>query len=302
MTAEKTLRVATRGSALALWQTHHVSSLLKIPVEEVIIKPAGDLDKSTPIHELGGQGVFVKEVEQAVLEGRADFAVHSAKDLPSELTDGLTIAAVPERGEVRDAIVGSTIGDLPIGARVGTGSVRRRAQLSAYRPDLKFGELRGNIDTRLKKVSEFDAVVLAAVGIARLGKESEISEVISTDILLPQIAQGALALECRSDNEELIELLQKIEHVASRQAVDAERSFLFELGGSCMIPVGAWARECDDPACSGNDLHMSALIASLDGSVVIREEARDDDPVLLGKRLASAIINNPRAGSIISSW
>jgi hydroxymethylbilane synthase len=193
------LRIATRGSALARWQAERVGALLGEPVEYVLISTTGDRDQRSDLHAIGGTGVFVKEVQQAVIDGRADLAVHSAKDLPSTTPEELLLAAVPERGDPRDALVGARLEDIPTGGRVGTGSVRRRAQLAAARPDLVFAPLRGNMETRLRKrVDErLDAVVVAVVALDRLGLRDDVSEVLNTTVLLPQAAQGALAVECR---------------------------------------------------------------------------------------------------------
>ncbi|MDQ1445163.1 MAG: hydroxymethylbilane synthase, partial [Acidimicrobiaceae bacterium] len=233
------LRAATRGSALARWQTDLVLSLLGSGLgEALVVETTGDRRTDVPIHAIGGQGVFVKEVQAAVLEGRADIAVHSAKDLTSTPTDGLVIAAFPERGDPRDALVGSTLAGLRAGALVATGSVRRRAQLAGLRPDLVFTDLRGNIDTRLEKASDYDAVVMAAAALRRLDRWDRVDEVLDPSVLLPQVAQGALAVECRADDTETIEMLAAIDHAPTRLAVTAERAFLAELGGGCDLPVG----------------------------------------------------------------
>src|SRR3954454_16037376 len=206
------LRAATRGSALARLQTDLVAAALGEPVEPVVVQTMGDRRTDVAIWEMGGHGVSVKEVQAAVLDGRADFAVHSAKDLPSEPHDGLVIAAIPERDDPRDALVGSTLEGLPVGARVGTGSVRRRAQLAWARPDLTFAGLRGNIDTRLAKASEFDAIVVAAAALRRFERTSVIDEVLDPSVVLPQVGQGALAVECRTNDDAVRERLVRIEH------------------------------------------------------------------------------------------
>ncbi|HEX2039169.1 MAG TPA: hydroxymethylbilane synthase [Acidimicrobiales bacterium] len=261
------LRAATRGSALARWQTSYVASLLDEEVELVVVETTGDRRQDVPIHEMGGTGVFVKEVQAAVLDGRADFAVHSAKDLPAQPTEGLVLAAVPERGDPRDALVGSRLDDLPPGARVATGSVRRRAQLAGLRPDLTFSELRGNIDTRLRKAAAFDAVVMAAAALQRLGREAHVAEVLDVEVMVPQVGQGALAVECRPGDEERF---AAVEHAPTRRAVDAERAFLAELGGGCNLPVGAYAAVAED-----GSLSIEGLLASLDGHVVLRARGTD---------------------------
>jgi hydroxymethylbilane synthase len=273
---------------LARWQADHVAGLLGVPVELVIVETAGDQRQDVPIAQIGGLGVFVKEVQAAVLEGRADFAVHSAKDLPSTEFPGLTIAAVPERGDPRDALVGRRLADLPAGATVATGSVRRRAQLANARPDLTFAELRGAIDTRLRKASGFGAIVMAAAALQRLGYDDRIAEVLPVSVMLPQVAQGALAIECRHDDEETVATLARIEHGPSRAAVDAERAFLAELGSGCDLPVGAYGR----PGPAGA-LVLDALIASLDGRIVLRHRVEGDgaDPAALGRAVAAHLLD-----------
>jgi hydroxymethylbilane synthase len=267
------LRVATRGSALARWQADHVVALLQkvepsVQAEVVVVETSGDRRSDVPIWELGGKGVFVKEVQAAVLDGRADVAVHSAKDLPSTTPDGLVIAAVPERADVRDALVGARLDELPEGAVVATGSLRRRAQLAARRPDLRFEGLRGNMDTRIARVGRdgVAAVVVAAAALDRLGLADRIAERLDLDVVLPQVGQAALAVECRADDVDTRALLERIEHGPSRRAVDAERGFLRELGGDCSIPAAAHATQ------AGDGLRVRALVASPDGRVVERHE------------------------------
>jgi len=276
--------VATRGSALARWQAERIATLLGGDAELVVVSTTGDQRPDTPIHAIGGTGVFVKEVQQAVLDGRADIAVHSAKDLPSEPSPGLVIAAVPERADPRDALVGSTLDDLPTGAIVATGSVRRRAQLAALRPDLGFAELRGNMQTRLDKAPGFDAIVVASAALDRLGLEDRIAERLSLTKMLPQIAQGALAVECRDDDDATRATLAAVDAVDVHRAVDAERAFLAELGGGCDQPVGALAGTTPD-----GQVEIAGLIASLDGRIVVRESARDADAATAGRTLAEAM-------------
>ena len=239
------VRAATRGSPLALWQTRHVAALLRsahagLAVEEVTVSTVGDRRLDVPIHEMGGKGVFAKEVQQAVLDGRADIAVHSGKDLPALTPPGLVIAAVPERADPRDVLVGARLAELPTGALIGTGSVRRRAQLAWLRPDLSFGELRGNIATRLERAAGFDAIVMAKAALDRLEVEPPVVDPVPVDLMVPQVAQGALVVECREDDHETLALLRAIEHVPTRTVVDAERAFLVELGGDCDLPAGAY--------------------------------------------------------------
>lgn len=279
------LRIATRGSELARWQAERVASMLAAPSELVVVTTTGDRRTDVPIHTIGGTGAFVKEVEEAVLDGRADLAVHSAKDLPSSIPEGLVLAAVPERADPRDALVGTALDDLPTGARVGTGSVRRRAQLAAARPDLLFGELRGNIPTRVARARDFGAVVVAYCALQRLGLDDRAAQVLDSSVVVPQVAQGALAVECRAHDERVTQLLRAIDDERAHRAVDAERAFLAQLGGGCNLPCGALATVGDDGRVS-----MSALLASLDGRVVLRVESSGDDPVALGVEAARRLV------------
>lgn len=263
------LRVATRGSALARWQADHVAALVRaadpaIEVEVVVVETGGDRRLDVPIWELGGKGVFVKEIQAAVLDGHAHLAVHSAKDLPSVTPEGLVIAAVPERADVRDALVGLALGDLPEGAVVATGSLRRRAQLAHIRPDLQFVGVRGNIETRVARAGQdgVDAVVVAAAALDRLGWADRIAERLDVDVVLPQVGQAALAVECRADDDEVRSALERIEHGPTRRAVDAERGFLAELGGDCSVPAGAHA------TIAGDTVRIRGLVASVDGATV----------------------------------
>ena len=281
------LRVATRGSALALWQARHVASLLRaahpgLEVTEVIVETAGDRNQQVPISAIGGRGVFTKEVQAAVLDGRADLAVHSAKDLPSSAElqpEGLVLAAVPERADPRDALVGATLDAIPPGGTVGTGSVRRRAQLADRRPDLTFAELRGNIDTRLAKASQFAAIVVAHAALQRLERTDVVAEVLEPTVMLPQVAQGALAIESRP---ETAELLAAVEHAPTRRCVDAERSWLATLGGGCDLPAGAFCTVNDD-----GTLRLRAVLATYDGRIVLRDENDGDGAALAERMLAN---------------
>jgi hydroxymethylbilane synthase len=286
------LRVSTRGSALARWQAERVISLLDRPAEMVIVSTRGDERRDVEIHQLGGTGVFVKEVEQAVLDGRADLAVHSAKDLPSTTEPGLALAAIPERADPRDALVGSSFAGLATGALVATGSVRRRAQLAAARPDLRFTGLRGNLETRIARAASVenpvDAVVVAVAALDRLGRSSEAAEVLDPSVMLPQVAQGALAVECRADDGETIAMLAAIDDAAAHRCVLAERAFLAELGGGCDLPVGALARVAPD---AEDEIMLTVLIASLDGRVVVRAHARGRDPRSTGRAAATALLD-----------
>ena len=288
------LRAATRGSALARWQTSYVLDRLG-GGEPVVVETTGDRRRDVPIHQIGGRGVFVKEVQAAVLDGRADIAVHSAKDLTSEPTDGLVIAAFPERGSPFDCLVGSTLAALPAGARVATGSVRRRAQLSFARPDLVFAELRGNIDTRLRKAADFDAVVMAAAALERLGLAGQIAEVLDPAVMLPQVAQGALAVECRAEDSATQAALASIDHAPTRLAVEAERAFLRELGGGCDLPVGAYG--VVDPA--DDSVRLTGLLASLDGRMVLRETRRGAEPEALGREVARHLLDDAGGAELL---
>ena len=280
------LRVATRGSALARWQAERVVEVLGVEAEFVIVSTRGDERRDVPIHAMGGTGVFVKEVEQAVLDGRADVAVHSAKDLPAETAPDLVLAALPERGDPRDALVGRPLDEIPTGGRVGTGSVRRRAQLAALRPDLGFAELRGNIPTRLEKAAGFDAVVLAAAALDRLGLTNHIAERVDPSVVLPQVGQGALAVECRADDDGTRELLAGVDDSEVRAAVAAERAYLAELGGGCNLPCGALAEADGD-----GGLRLEALLASLDGRITLRARVDGHDPVAVGAEAARRLVD-----------
>jgi hydroxymethylbilane synthase len=280
------LRVATRGSALARWQAERVVELLGVEAEYVIVSTRGDERRDVPIHAMGGTGVFVKEVEQAVLDARADVAVHSAKDLPADTAPELVLAALPERGDPRDALVGRPLDEIPTGGRVGTGSVRRRAQLAALRPDLGFAELRGNIPTRLEKAAGFDAVALAAAALDRLGLADHIAERVDPSVVLPQVGQGALAVECRADDDGTRELLARVDHAEVRAAVTAERAYLAELGGGCALPCGALAEADGD-----GRLRLEALLASLDGRITLRARVEGHDPGAVGAEAARRLVD-----------
>lgn len=242
-------RLATRGSRLALWQASHVADLLRPlaaprAVELVAIRTTGDEARDVPLAALGGQGVFTKEIQQALLEGRADLAVHSLKDLPTIPTPGLVLAATPPRAAAADAFVSlrhARFDDLPLGARVATGSTRRQAQLLQRRPDLKLCDIRGNVDTRLRKLEEqeLDALILAQAGLERLGLTNRIREVLAVSWMLPAVGQGALGLECRAADQDTLRLVSRINHPPTMQAVLAERAFLHALGGGCLLPIAA---------------------------------------------------------------
>jgi hydroxymethylbilane synthase len=291
----RVLRAATRASALARLQTDLVAAALGDDVEAVVVQTTGDRRTDVPIWQMGGQGVFVKEVQAAVLDGRADFAVHSAKDLPSDSPDGLVIAAVPERDDPRDALVGSTLDGLPVGGRVATGSVRRRAQLAWARPDLTFAGLRGNVDTRLAKAVEYDAIVVAAAALRRLGRTHAIAEVLDPSIVLPQVGQGALAVECRAEDDDVRRRLATIDHAPSRRALEAERSYLREIGEGCQLPVGALATVTGD-----GRVMLTGMIASLDGHVLLRHRDEGDDGVEVGRAVARHLLDEGGATALLS--
>ena len=239
-----TVRIATRSSAQARTQAEIVGASIEaanpaVRTELVFVDTLGDQRQDVPLHEIGGQGVFVKEVQRAVLRGDADVAAHSAKDLPSTQADGLTIAAFTKRRDPRDALIGSTLDGLALGATVATGSVRRRAQLGALRPDLRFIELRGNIQTRLSKVPSDGAIVMAVAALQVLGISDQIAEIIDVDAMVPAVGQGCVALECRADDDATVAILATVDDTDTRHAVVAERAFLAELGSGCSLPIGA---------------------------------------------------------------
>ena len=273
----RALRVATRGSALARWQAERIVELLARPAELVVVSTRGDRDTASTIHALGGTGVFVKEVQDAVLRGDADVAVHSAKDLPPIAPDGCSFAAVPERGDPRDALVGSRLDDLPTGARIGTGSVRRRAQLAALRPDLTFGELRGNIPTRLERAAGFDAIVVAAAALDRLGLAERATERLAPSTLLPQVGQGGLAVECREDDADTFGGAGRDRRPrrARRDPGRARSSPSSAAGAACRAARSPGARP-------DGSLVLEALLASLDGRIVLRAAGAGSDPEALG--------------------
>jgi len=287
-----TLRLATRESPLARWQAEHTASLLRaahpgLEVELVPMTTEGDRRTDLPLAEIGGKGVFVKEVSAAVLEGRADVAVHSAKDLPAQTAAGLVLAAVPARGDARDALVGCRLQDLPTDGVVATGSARRRAQLARLRPDLRFQDLRGNMATRLARAAEVDAVVVAAVALERLGLSDQLTEVLPVGLMVPQVGQGALALECRAADTATRDLLVALEDPADRRRVDAERAFLAELGGDCTLPAGAHALPGPDGADDGT-LVLRAVLSDGRGRTE-QHLSSGPDPDTLGRGAARAL-------------
>jgi hydroxymethylbilane synthase len=290
-----TLRIATRGSTLALWQAEHVAGLLRaadptITAEPVVVETRADRRLDIPIWELGGKGVFAKEIQAAVLDGRADIAVHSAKDLPSRTPDGLLLAAVPGRGDPRDALVGAALDDLPDGALVATGSLRRQAQLAHARPDLRFEGLRGNMARRVGRVGQdgVAAVVVAAAALDRLGWADRIAERLDVATMVPQVAQAALAVECRAEDADgpVGAALAAVEDGPTRQVVDAERGFLAELGGDCSLPAAAHA-VLDVRTDDGDTLTVRGLLASPDGTIVVRHA--ETGPAAAGPALGRAL-------------
>jgi hydroxymethylbilane synthase len=293
------LHIATRGSALALWQAQHVASLIEhahpgMRVELVEVSTTGDRVQSQPLRDFGGQGAFTREIQAAVLDGRADVAVHSLKDLPTEPTPGLKLAAVPARGATDDALVlpsGSAVTDLkelPHCARVGTGSPRRQAQLRFVRPDLQTLEVRGNVETRVRKLDagEFDALVLAAAGLIRLGLEHRITQRLTPPLMYAAVSQGAIGIECRSDDESTSEILSSIRDPATWGAVIAERTLLAALRAGCHAPVGVAT------TCEGDQLRMEAVVLPSDGSC--RWEAMSvgsmTSPAAIGEAVADQLL------------
>ncbi len=290
-----TIRLATRGSPLALRQTEIVSGLLRrahpdLDVESVVVRTRGDQDASSSLDQIGGQGVFVTEVEAAVTDGRADAAVHSAKDMTSTMGDHLVFGAVPPRADPRDGLVGCTLAGLPAGGLVATGSARRRAQLAYLRPDLVFTQVRGNMARRVAVGEEgsVSAVVVAVAALERLGWERRLSDVLDPVDVLPQAGQGAIAVQCRAADRGTRRLLGAIDHEPSHRALLAERAVLATLGGSCTVPVGAFAEAVG--AGDRAPLRVAGLMASGDGRTVIRMARQGDDPEAVGAELARALL------------
>jgi hydroxymethylbilane synthase len=266
-----------------------------LSIEPVVVRTDGDRRADEPLGEIGGQGVFVKEIQQAVLDGRADVAVHSAKDLPPRTPAGLVLAAVPERGDVRDALVGSTLAALGPGARVATGAARRRAQLANLRPDLCFVEARGNIETRLAKANGggADAVVVAVAALDRLSITSQAAEILSPLVMLPQVGQGAIALECASADGSVRALLALVDDDGSHRSVTAERAMLAAMGASCSLPVGGWAEAEQDA------LFLRGMVASADGRILLHATCRGDDPVTVGAEVARTLLHDCGADRLL---
>jgi hydroxymethylbilane synthase len=294
--------IATRGSKLALWQAEWIKSQLKeidpeFEIELNKIKTTGDKILDVPLAQVGGKGLFVKEIEEAMLRGEADLAVHSMKDVPTELPDGLHLSTITKREDPRDAFITAAVSgekkiksflDLPKGATVGTSSLRRICQLLNKRPDLKITQLRGNVDTRLRKLDEgeFDAIILATAGVKRLGHEDRITEKMPVDISLPAIGQGAVGIECRKDDEFINGLLKKLDHEETSICVRAERAFLKKLEGGCQVPIAAYAQLID------GKVVMNGLVGSVDGKTLIKDsiEGRPEEAESLGTALAEKLL------------
>jgi hydroxymethylbilane synthase len=292
--------IGSRGSQLALWQARHIAANLADLGAETrieIIKTTGDRITDVPLAKLGGKGLFTKEIEEALLARTIDVAVHSLKDVPSEIPAGLTLAAIPEREDPRDALIGRPLEELGDGARVGTSSLRRASQLRALGQGITIEMLRGNVDTRLRKLDEgqYDAIVLAAAGLKRLGLQDRIRELLPSAVMCPAVGQGALAIETRDREKDgdAFELARKLDHAESRIAITAERALLAALGGSCQVPVGGYA------VVNGKTLYLRAIVASPDGSRVIHgvlrgvlsADSSDDRPMQIGTALAHDLLS-----------
>jgi hydroxymethylbilane synthase len=295
------LRIGTRGSALALWQANHVRDELArrhgVEAELVRIHTSGDKMQTASVAQIGAEGgakgIFIKELEDALLAGSVDLAVHSMKDVPTETPAGLTFAAITQREDARDCLISRSnraLKGLPQGARVGTSSVRRQAQLRYLRPDLRVAELRGNVDTRLKKLAagEYDAIVLAMAGVNRLGAGDKVTQVFNADVMLPAVGQGALGIETRADDQETTQLAASLNDAQTRACVTAERALLRELEGGCQVPMGAWAK-----ISASGEIEIEAGVFSLDGSEAVRrsDRGRLADAETIGVRLAGTLID-----------
>ena len=294
---KKTITIGTRKSLLALWQSNYIKSCLEkeypdceVRLQKIVTK--GDKILDVPLSKIGGKGLFTKEIETALLDGEVDLAVHSLKDMPTKLPDGLCLTAITERAVVGDAFVSNkynTFAEMPAGAVLGTSSLRRKAQLLAKRPDLDIRDLRGNVDTRLHKLDEgqYDAVILAAAGLTRYG--DRIKETLPCDFCIPAVGQGALAIECRTDNTEVRAMLEVLNHPATKSCTDAERAFLGLVEGGCQVPIGVHADVMEN-----DRMHVTAIIASLDGSTLLRDEIDGDaaDAVTLGQTLGKRMLDN----------
>jgi hydroxymethylbilane synthase len=291
----KHLRIGTRGSLLAKWQAESVRKQLfaiaGVEAEIVIIKTAGDKMQQAPLTQIGGKGIFIKELEDALLDESIDLAVHSVKDIPTEVPRGLSFPAVCRRDDIRDCLIsptGSTLDNLRPGARVGTSSLRRRAQLLRLRADLDIRELRGNVDTRLRKVGdgEYDAIVLAKAGLDRLGLSQRISETFSPEVFMPAVGQGAIAVETRLGDNETGDLLSKLDDPETRAAIITERALLAALQGGCQVPIGAWAR------IDRGEMVLEACVTSVDGQQHVKQRLTGppDQGPQLGEQMARLLM------------
>jgi hydroxymethylbilane synthase len=286
------LRIGSRGSQLALWQANHIAALLRARghiVEIEVIHTTGDKITDVALAKVGTKGMFTKEIEEALAAGQVDLAVHSLKDLPTELPAGFEIAAITERQDPRDAFCSrlySRIEDLPQGARVGTSSLRRQAQLKAIRPDLDVHPLRGNVDTRLRKLEqgEYDAIILAAAGLQRLNKTEMMKQIIPANVMCPAAGQGALAIEIRAGDDRVRNELSFLDDAAAHAATTCERALLNRLGGGCQVPIGAFAEV------ENGRLHLESIVADSDGTKVLRDSRDGDDPVRLGSDAGEALL------------
>jgi hydroxymethylbilane synthase len=291
----KHLRIGTRGSLLAKWQAESVRkqlfALAGVEAEIIIIKTAGDKMQQAPLSQIGGKGIFIKELEDALLDESIDLAVHSVKDIPTEVPRGLSFPAVCRRDDIRDCLIsptGSTLETLRQGARVGTSSLRRRAQLLRLRPDLDIRELRGNVDTRLRKVGdgEYDAIVLAKAGLDRLGLSQRISETFAPEVFMPAVGQGAIAVETRLNDNETGDLLTNLDDPETRAAIITERALLAALQGGCQVPIGAWAR------IERGEMVLEACVTAVDGQQQVKQRLTGppDQGVQLGEQMARLLM------------
>lgn len=293
-----TITIGTRKSMLALWQSNYIKQRLeeeypeiRVTLQHIVTK--GDKILDVPLSKIGGKGLFTKEIETALLNGEADFAVHSLKDMPTKLPDGLCLTAITQRASVGDAFVSNTcrsFAELPQGAILGTSSLRRKAQLLAQRPDLDIRDLRGNVDTRLRKLDEghYDAIILAAAGLNRLGYGDRIRETLPCTVCIPAVGQGALAIECREDNTEVRAMLAFLNDTTTKSCTDAERAFLGLVEGGCQVPIGVHAEIHE------KTMQVEAIIASLDGKTLLRDSIRGlpEEAVNLGKTLGNRMLKN----------
>ncbi len=285
------VRIGTRGSALALWQAEHVKLRLESHGYQVtlrVITTTGDLVQDRRLESVGGKGAFLKEIEEALVAGEIDLAVHSLKDVPTSLPAGLVLSAILERADARDALVssGPRLAELRAGATVGTTSLRRRALIGSLRPDLTLQDLRGNVDTRLRRLREgrFDAILLAMAGLLRLGRAEEVTEALDPRRFVPAPGQGAIALECREDDQVVRDAVAPLDHPATARAVSAERTFLAALRGGCNVPLGAHA------FAEGPGLELVAFVAARDGGAMLRAERRGEDGDALGRAVADELM------------